>query len=233
MNLLENMDHELWESKNVIYCYTNKINGKRYVGQTVQKLRKRHNQHFSGEQLIDRKIKQYGVENFKLEILHFADIYSIDILERHYIHSLDTFVKNGKGYNVSSGGHNGNPFIGKTKEEISGIFEKRSTPVVGVNLKTGDILRFGGAKEAERLTNKKFCNSKIILCCKGKRLTHKGHKWWYASDFDENNIDFSVERKITNKEIVGINIITKEVLFFNSAREANRYSENFGYKNIS
>ena len=43
MNLLENMDHELWESKNVIYCYTNKINGKRYVGQTVQKLRKRHN----------------------------------------------------------------------------------------------------------------------------------------------------------------------------------------------
>ena len=37
--------------------------------------------------------------------------------------------------------------------------------------------------------------------------------------------------KITNKEIVGINIITKEVLFFNSAREANRYSENFRYKN--
>ena len=88
------------------------------MGQTVQRLRKRHNQHFSGEQLIDRKIKQYGVENFKLEILHFADIYSIDILERHYIHSLDTFVKNGKGYNVSSGGHNGNPVIGKTKEEM-------------------------------------------------------------------------------------------------------------------
>ena len=233
MNLLENMDHELWESKNVIYCYTNKINGKRYVGQTVQKLRKRHNQHFSGEQLIDRKIKQYGVENFKLEILHFADIYSIDILERHYIYSLDTFVKNGKGYNVSSGGHNGNPFMGKTKEEMLSIVEKQRTPVVGVNLKTGEILRFGGAHEAERLTNKKFCNSKIISCCKGKRLTHKGHKWWYASDFDENNIDFSVERKITNKEIVGINIITKEVLFFNSAREANRYSENFGYKNIS
>ena len=58
MNLLENMDHELWESKNVIYCYTNKINGKRYVGQTVQKLKKRHGQHLSGKQLIDKKLKQ-------------------------------------------------------------------------------------------------------------------------------------------------------------------------------
>ena len=58
MNLLENMDHELWESKNVIYCYTNKINGKRYVGQTTQKLRKRHGQHLRKEQLIDKKIKQ-------------------------------------------------------------------------------------------------------------------------------------------------------------------------------
>ena len=95
MNLLENMDHELWESKNVIYCYTNKINGKRYVGQTVQKLRNRHGQHLRNDQLIDKKIKQYGIENFKLEILHFADICSIDILERHCIHSLDTFVKNG------------------------------------------------------------------------------------------------------------------------------------------
>ena len=63
MNLLENMDHELWESKNVIYCYTNKINGKRYVGQTVQKLKNRHCQHLSGKQLIDKKLKQYGVEN--------------------------------------------------------------------------------------------------------------------------------------------------------------------------
>ena len=59
MNLLENMDHELWESKNVIYCYTNKINGKRYVGQTTQKLRKRHGQHLRKEQLIDKKISHY------------------------------------------------------------------------------------------------------------------------------------------------------------------------------
>ena len=126
MNLLENMDHELWESKNVIYCYTNKINGKRYVGQTVQKLRKRHGQHLSGKQLIDKKLKQYGVENFKLEVLHLADIYSIDMLEKHYIICLNTIVKNGEGYNISSGGSNGNVWINKTDEEIEEIKRKMS-----------------------------------------------------------------------------------------------------------
>lgn len=126
MNLLENMDHELWESENVIYCYTNKINGKRYVGQTIQKLRKRHGQHLSGKQLIDKKLKQYGVENFKLEVLHLADMYSIDMLEKHYIIYLNTIVKNGEGYNIASGGSNGNIWINKTDEEIEEIKRKMS-----------------------------------------------------------------------------------------------------------
>ena len=129
VNLLENMDHELWESKNVIYCYTNKINGKRYVGQTTQKLRKRHGQHMRAVELkskhrdnclpIHQTIRKYGIENFKLEILHIADRYSIDMLERHCIYFLDTLVKNKKGYNISSGGSNGNPLVGKTEEEIN------------------------------------------------------------------------------------------------------------------
>ena len=88
MNLLENMDHELWESKNVIYCYTNKINGKRYVGQTVQKLKNRHCQHISATKFksshhdnfspIHRAMRKYGIENFKLEILILNEnVYSI------------------------------------------------------------------------------------------------------------------------------------------------------------
>lgn len=140
MNLLENMDHELWESKNVIYCYTNKINGKRYVGQTVQKLRKRHNQHQSGSYRkkyhdynlpLHNAMRKYGIENFKLEILHVADEYSIDMLERYYIYFLDTLVKNNKGYNVSDGGNNGNPFAGKTKEELREWKQKISKALKG------------------------------------------------------------------------------------------------------
>lgn len=141
MNLLENMDHELWESKNVIYCYTNKINGKRYVGQTVRKLKSRHIQHISAVNHrtsrydnfspIHRAIRKYGIENFKLEILHVADKYSIDMLERHYIYTLNTFVKNKNGYNISSGGSNGNPFAGKTEEEMKIFRNKCKINMIG------------------------------------------------------------------------------------------------------
>ena len=148
MNLLENMDHELWESENVIYCYTNKINGKRYVGQTIQKLRKRHGQHLSGKQLIDKKLKQYGVENFKLEVLHLADIYSIDMLEKHYIICLNTIVKNGEGYNISSGGSNGNAWINKTDEEIEEIKRKMSETKKGKYIGENNHL-FGKRKSEE------------------------------------------------------------------------------------
>ena len=52
-----------------IYKYTNLINNKIYIGQTIQPLEERHKKHIS--QLNDntyfhRAIKKYGIENFYL-----------------------------------------------------------------------------------------------------------------------------------------------------------------------
>ena len=45
INLLDDLENELWNSKDVIYCYTNKINGKRYIGKTNKSLKNRHKGH--------------------------------------------------------------------------------------------------------------------------------------------------------------------------------------------
>ena len=57
----------------VIYKFENKINGKVYIGQTVQKLSKRISSHkypSSNKNLpIDAAIKKYGIENFNFELI--------------------------------------------------------------------------------------------------------------------------------------------------------------------
>ena len=189
------------------------------MGQTVQKLRKRHGQHLSGKQLIDKKLKQYGVENFKLEVLHLADIYSIDMLERHYIYFFDTFVKNGKGYNVSSGGHNGSPWAGKTEEELEEWKVKYGTPIVGVGIDS--ILSYKYIEEAKKdgfnpksisTTCTYHHNPEVFLGkYKHRYVYHKGYKWYYKEDYDR----LSEEKKSRTllKNIVAISTKSEEVLF--------------------
>ena len=58
--------------KGTIYCITNKINGKRYVGQTIRDLGIRFNEHCFDDRSnskIHQAIKKYGWQNFSCEIV--------------------------------------------------------------------------------------------------------------------------------------------------------------------
>lgn len=134
MNLLTDLESPLWESKGIIYVYTNLINGKKYIGLTTRKMKNRHREHLNVSKnkiesydtnvVFHNAIRKYGIENFTLEILH-SDLNLVDLnsLEKYYINFYDSLAcKN--GYNVSSGGSNGNPYAGKTKEEIEEIKRK-------------------------------------------------------------------------------------------------------------
>ena len=98
----------------IIYCFTNKINNKKYIGQTINP-KQRYNAHKSNYQnsnnqeynsLLHRAFRKYGFENFDYEILS-KDIDDIDLLNKleiFYITKFNTKVPN--GYNVESGGKN-------------------------------------------------------------------------------------------------------------------------------
>jgi len=56
----------------VIYKITNKINGKAYIGQTIQEAEKRWKFHKSArpsKSLISQAIKDFGLENFTFEVI--------------------------------------------------------------------------------------------------------------------------------------------------------------------
>lgn len=86
-----------------IYMYTNKINGMKYVGQTIQSLKKRHYSHITGkDSYIDRALRKYGEDNFKLEVLE--DNIGADKLDEREIYWIKYYDSFNNGYNLTKGG---------------------------------------------------------------------------------------------------------------------------------
>lgn len=93
-----------------IYCITNRINGKRYVGKTTSNPQVRFKEHCrdSKKERCNKRplydaMNKYGIENFIVEeIEHVVDDNLLSEREVFWIKELGTFGS--KGYNASKGG---------------------------------------------------------------------------------------------------------------------------------
>lgn len=118
-----------------IYKFTNKINNKAYIGQSVN-IEHRRQQHISSayysksntyNTVFHQAIRKYGSENFNFEILTICKIEELDILEKYYIQRENSMVPN--GYNMTSGGENARSYNSLfTEDDIHNIIlELRTT----------------------------------------------------------------------------------------------------------
>ena len=102
-----------------IYCITNKIDGKQYIGQTKHDVDTRLKEHFQIAEKTKRNlhlynaIRKYGKENF--DILAEEDL---DKWEMYYIGLHDTFC-NGYNNTIGGGGVRGYHHTEETKKKIS------------------------------------------------------------------------------------------------------------------
>jgi hypothetical protein len=93
-----------------VYVTTNTVNGKKYIGQKMY--RKDYQYYLGSGALISKAIKKYGRENFKREIVAFAEsAEELNILETEYIKNCNA-VNDEKYYNLSLGGDCGKPALG-------------------------------------------------------------------------------------------------------------------------
>ena len=85
-----------------IYKVTNKINGKVYIGQSVD-IGRRWREHMTVKDDIyfHKAIQKYGVENFKWEVIEKCKKKDLDEREIYWIEYYDSF---NKGYNCTKGG---------------------------------------------------------------------------------------------------------------------------------
>lgn len=97
-----------------IYILTNSVNGKKYIGQSINDplwVHGRVPKHFSGKtkgcSAIHAAIKKYGKDVFDVEVIHYpgASIEALNAIEEWQIVKHGTLSPN--GYNLKSGGGNG------------------------------------------------------------------------------------------------------------------------------
>ena len=94
-----------------IYKITNTINGKSYIGQTIQNVKERFYQHCAtkcskavSNMAIHRAIKKYGKSNFTVEVIEEIDSANLNDRERYQIKYYNSY---NNGYNSTKGGQDG------------------------------------------------------------------------------------------------------------------------------
>ena len=94
-----------------IYKITNTINGKSYIGQTIQNVKERFYQHCAtkcskavSNMAIHRAIKKYGKSNFTVEVIEEINSANLNDRERYWIKYYNSY---NNGYNSTKGGQDG------------------------------------------------------------------------------------------------------------------------------
>jgi len=132
----------------IIYVFTNTVNNKKYVGQTLGTLAKRWYKHCYDAIQGNRNaafagaIRKYGKDAFVGKVLEENVLAcNVDARETFWIEALNTLVDNGFGYNRTTGGNT----KGLTKlsaiscEKIAA--SKRGKPLVARTRKTDEMHR--------------------------------------------------------------------------------------------
>jgi group I intron endonuclease len=187
-----------------LYLLTNIVNGKRYVGVSVDPPA-RWRQHkwaalrAGAKSALYNAIRKYGAESFKLSILEWCDSRErASDLEKRWIRVCDSRVTGGHGYNISEGG-DGAPQTPESRARISATkrasgyqhsvetrqrisvakrgqpLPSRYVPVIQMTRDGVEVARFSGSGEAAKATGLRSAG--IRRCAIGERPTYAGFRW--------------------------------------------------------
>ena len=107
----------------IIYCATNRVNGKRYVGKTTKGLPHRRRGHLASYECGDhttvfyRALRKYGDAAFDWHVLARVSVDRLNSAEVAFIAALRT--KMPRGYNMTDGGDGGATITGRHRSEAT------------------------------------------------------------------------------------------------------------------
>jgi group I intron endonuclease len=218
----------------IIYMINNKINNKKYIGQTTRAFNDRINDYKNGfgNEYINKSFIKYGWDNFEFSIIDAAT--SIDELNTKEIKYINQYKSNNRdfGYNIEAGGKNSIPIIE--------TLEKMSRAHIGIK-QTNEWIEKRIAKmgsiEAKKYGKFKTEEDKLDL-------SHNSPKYWQGKNRDVNtkkkisqtkkiNGLSEKQKNIICKKVFKINSITNEIIkIYASTAEASIF-ENINQSTIS
>lgn len=191
-------------NKSGIYCITNKINNKNYIGQTYD-LRYRWSRHKSdlnnnrhSNNHLQSAWNKYGAENFEYSILEYCDLSVIDTREIYWINYYDSIKT---GYNQCEGGLGCRGYK-HTEEELKKMRQVQKPKSVLQYDSTGKFIkRWDSASQAAKelglftLTIKNCCEKVGFVKSSG------GFIWIYEEDKDTVDMSYYLIKKSPCKKI--------------------------------
>jgi group I intron endonuclease len=233
----------------IIYKATCLVNGKVYIGQTVQKISIRKNAHYSDAKRqkynmpFHRAIRKYGEENFIWEVIDHAENQDeLNDKERYHI-ALHNSNNRSKGYNATIGGDGfggkgeDNFWYGKerteeNKRQVSETLKKtrkekgnpRSREVIQLTLNGEFVAEHKNAKIIEEQLNPEGNQKAVNACCRGKQKSAYGFLWTYKETYTEDVVKTLVSNyrngKGTPKAVVQLTLDGQYVAEFKTIKEA-------------
>ena len=134
-----------------IYMYTNRLNGKRYIGKSInieaRKGKHRRNAKDGRASYFYSALRRYGEEVFDFEVLEECTEEQLDKREKFYIAKYNSLMPN--GYNMTEGGTGGNPYGRRSEEQNLKTRRKMSESHKGMNPSPETIAKMSAAQKGK------------------------------------------------------------------------------------
>jgi group I intron endonuclease len=217
-----------------IYLIENLINGKKYVGQTIQKdINSRWNRHKQVNKngigtILFNAYNKYGINNFKFKLLCICFDEDTDKYEDEYINKYKTLYPN--GYNMIEGGKS-RKFTKILKETISEKLKGENHPMFGKHLKeeTKQKLREKNSGVNARNYGKRLTVEEKEYLSRLAKEIHKKNNYQKKSEIKEkirkSLLNYYKDNNIlnkNNKQVEQYDLNNNLLNTFNSMSEAAR-----------
>jgi hypothetical protein len=208
-----------------IYCILNKINGKRYIGQTYS-LRYRKSRHFSdlknnrhANNHIQASFNKYGISAFEYKILEYCNLDIIDEREKYWIEYYDVIDN---GYNQCDGGLGCRGYK-HTSEEIEKMRAiQNPKKVIQLDMDLNIVKVWQSSSQAAKTLS--LYSQAIKNCCEKKNRVKSvgGYVWIYEEDYNFNNLNYYIRNISFPKPVNQYDMQMNFIKTWNSAYEAQK-----------